>query len=81
MSAWESKAVGPVWRSRGGEDRRTVHELRKFPSLHSSDENGRRSEAGFLYTMMQSLHITLTFRVRFLQWGIERGSAAASLIR
>ncbi|CAB1421548.1 unnamed protein product [Pleuronectes platessa] len=27
MSAWESKAAGPVWRSRGGEDRRTVPEL------------------------------------------------------
>ncbi|CAB1428644.1 unnamed protein product [Pleuronectes platessa] len=53
MSAWASKA-----RCGGGEDRRTVPELSKFPSLHSSDENGRRSEAGFLYTMTQLLHIT-----------------------
>ncbi|CAB1437036.1 unnamed protein product [Pleuronectes platessa] len=30
MSAWESKAEGPVWRSRSGEDGRTVPEQRKL---------------------------------------------------
>ncbi|CAB1435113.1 unnamed protein product [Pleuronectes platessa] len=36
MSAWESKAAGPVWRSQGGEDRRTVHELRSDPANERS---------------------------------------------
>ncbi|CAB1420484.1 unnamed protein product [Pleuronectes platessa] len=40
MSVWESKAAGPVWRSRGGEDRRTVPELSSDdidPSFHSQE--------------------------------------------
>ncbi|CAB1438532.1 unnamed protein product [Pleuronectes platessa] len=47
MSAWESKAAGPVWRSQGGEDRRTVPELRKI-----------QEDILIPHTMTQSLHIT-----------------------